>query len=81
MDLTVHFHYCITLPITHTALKKVYHTVNFNHCTALSIIRNVIKNQAFRIHKYRSYNRNLREGVGGVVTWHSSIKWQQLSIQ
>ena len=47
----------------------------------LLYVLTVIKNQACNIHKYWSYNRNLRVGVGGVVTWHSSIKWQQFSIQ
>ena len=29
MDCTVHFHYCITLPIIRTVLKNVHRTVNF----------------------------------------------------
>ena len=55
--ISVHFHYCFTLPIIRTVLKKVYHTDNFYYCTALSIIR---KNQACNIYKYWSYGRNLR---------------------
>ena len=60
MDRTVHFHYCITLPIIRTVLKNVDRTVNFYYCTALPIIRTVLKNQACNIYKYWSYNRNLR---------------------
>ena len=35
-------------------------TVNLYYCTALPIIRTVLKNKACNIYKYWSYNRNLR---------------------
>ena len=35
-------------------------TANFYYCTALPIIRTVLKIQACNIYKYWSYNRNLR---------------------
>ena len=50
MDHTVHFHYCITLPIIRTDLKNVDRTVDFYYCTALPIIRTVLKNQACNIY-------------------------------
>ena len=37
-DCTVHFYYCITLPIIPTVLKKVYCTVNFYYCTIMAPI-------------------------------------------
>ena len=36
------------------------HTVNLYFCTALPIIRTVLKNQACNIYKHWSYNRKLR---------------------
>ena len=40
VDRTVHFHYCITLPIICTLFeKKMDRTVNFYYCTVLPIIR------------------------------------------
>ena len=38
VDLTVHFYYCITLPIVHMVLKEVYCSVNIYYCTAVPII-------------------------------------------
>ena len=38
-------------------------TVNFHYCTAFSIIHTVLKKQACNVHKYWSYNRNLRVQV------------------
>ena len=40
--------------------KKVDCTVHFYYCTALPIIRTVLKKQACNIYKYWSYNRNIR---------------------
>ena len=39
VDRTVHFHYCITLPIIPTVWKKVDCNVNFHYCTGLPVIR------------------------------------------
>ena len=74
VDGTVHFHYCITLPIIHTVLKKVYSTINFYYCTALPIIRTELKNQTCNIYKYSSYNRNLRVSRC-IVTWFDNAGW------
>ena len=62
VDQTVHFHYCVTLWSYYIMYcsKKTYRTVNSYYCTALPIIRTVLKNQACNIYKYCSYNRNLR---------------------
>ena len=40
--------------------KKVECTFNCYYCTALPIIRTVLKKQAWNIHKHLSYNRKLR---------------------
>ena len=40
--------------------KKVYRTVNFYYCTAIPIVRTVLKNQACNIQKSWSYKRNLQ---------------------
>ena len=50
------FTVCSALPFL---LYILYCTVNFYYFTALPVMRTVLKNQAFNIYKYWSYNRNL----------------------
>ena len=54
VDHTVHFHYCITLPIIWTYCCK--NTVNCYYCTALPILGTVLKSKACNIYKNWSYN-------------------------
>ena len=54
VDHTVHFCYCITLPIIWTYCCK--NTVNCYYCTALPILGTVLKSKACNIYKNWSYN-------------------------